>query len=109
MSQRFNPVKGSIGTRLEILIFSVTMSGMVLSLSTQAEQLEYTLPKKLAKGVAAFSGFKNTPMELLLLGYGAIMGWLIYRALKLKSRVFSAIIAGIFILTMLVVGLLILY
>ena len=109
MSQRFNSVKGSIGTRLEILIFSMIMSGMVLSLSTQAEQLEDIHPKRLAKGISAISAFQNTPMELLILGYGAMMGWLIYRALKLKSRVFSAIIAGIFILTMLAVGLMILY
>ena len=109
MSQQFNPVKGSISTRLEILIFSVTMSEMVLSLSTQAEQLEDIHPKKLAKGISAISAFQNTPMELLILGYGAMMGWLIYRALKLKSRVFSAIIAGIFILTMLAVGLMIFF
>lgn len=109
MSQRFNSVKGSIGTRLEILIFGMAMSAMVLSLSTQAEQLEAILPKKLAKGVSAISAFKNTPMELLFLGYGAMMGWLIYRALKLKSRVLAGIIVGIFSLTMLAVGLLILF
>ena len=109
MNKRFNSVKGSIGTRIEILIFSVMMSGMVLSLSTEADRLEAILPKKLPKGVSAISAFKNIPMELLFLGYGVLMGWLIFRAVKLKSRVFSGIIVGIFSLTMLTVALLILF
>ena len=106
MSHRFNSINGSIITRLEILTFGAILSGMVLNLSLEVEQVH---PSKLVKGIHPALGLLSTPMGLLMFAYGGLMGWLIYRAMRLRSPIFGGIVVGMFSLTMLAVGLMILF
>jgi TctA family transporter len=108
MSQKFNSITGSFVTRLEILVFGILMSGMVLNLSLATERLEGLHPNKFGKGV---TGLRLTfiPVELLLVVYSGMMGWLIYRAWKIRSPIFTRIVVGMFGLTTIASVLMILF